>query len=106
MKGVKSTQENIQEAIGGETFEYTKMYPKMLAEAEEESHKQAAMSFNYANQVEVIHANLYKKVLENLGDNEDVVYYVCQVCGNTVENATPEQCPICNSPKRLFKKVE
>ena len=29
MKGVKSTRENIQEAIDGETFEFTKMYPKM-----------------------------------------------------------------------------
>lgn len=106
MKGVKSTEENLQEAIDGETFEFTKMYPKMLAEAQEEGKKQAAMSFDNANQVEEIHANLYKNVLENLGKKErKVVYSVCQVCGNTVEEA-PEKCPICNSPKKLFKKVE
>ncbi|MBC8462694.1 MAG: rubrerythrin family protein, partial [Deltaproteobacteria bacterium] len=87
MKGVKSTEENLQEAIDGETFEFTKMYPKMLAEAQEEGNKQAAMSFDNANQVEAIHASLYKDVLENLGQNEYVVYYVCQVCGNTVEEA-------------------
>ncbi len=105
MKGVKSTEENLQEAIDGETFEFTKMYPKMLAEAQEEGNKQAAMSFDNANQVEEIHASLYKDVLENLGQNEEAVYYVCQICGNTVEEA-PEKCPICNSPKKLFKKVE
>ena len=105
MKGVKSTEENLQEAIDGETFEFTKMYPKMLAEAQEEGNKQAAMSFDNANQVEEIHASLYKDVLENLGQNEEAVYYVCQICGNTVEE-TPEKCPICNSPKKLFKKVE
>jgi rubrerythrin len=106
MRGVKSTQENIQEAINGETFEYTKMYPKMLAEAKEEGDKAAATSFDRANQVEAVHAALYDKILGNLGNNEDVVYYVCQVCGNTVEQEPPENCPICNSPKRLFKKVE
>jgi len=106
MKGVKSTKENIQEAIEGETFEYTKMYPKMLEEAKEEGNKQAAMSFDNANQVEEIHATLYKKVLENLGDNEDIVYYVCQVCGNTVEKEPQEKCSICGAPKKLFKKVE
>jgi rubrerythrin len=106
MKGVKSTQENIQEAIDGETFEYTKMYPQMLEEAKEEGDKAAATSFDQANQVEAVHAALYKEVLANLGNNEDVVYYLCQVCGNTVEKEPPEKCPICNSPKRLFKKVE
>jgi rubrerythrin len=106
MRGVKSTQENIQEAINGETFEYTKMYPQMLEEAKEEGDKVAATSFDRANQVEAIHASLYKSILENLGNNEDVVYYVCQVCGNTMEQEPPEICPICNSAKRLFKKVE
>jgi rubrerythrin len=106
MKGVKSTKENIQEAINGETFEFTEMYPQMLAEANEEADKVAALSFEYANQVESIHASLYKKALENLGNNEEVVYYVCQVCGNTVENEAPERCPICKSPQRMFKEVE
>ena len=106
MKGVKGTEENIQEAISGETFEFTKMYPQMLEEAKEEGHKDAAMSFDNANRVEEIHAALYKQALENLGSNEDVVYYVCQVCGNTVEKEAPKKCPICHSPKKLFKKVE
>lgn len=106
MKGIKSTKENIQEAIDGETFEFTNMYPKMLEDAQEEGNKVAEISFDRANQVEEIHANLYKKVLENLGNNKEVVYYVCQVCGNTVESKAPDRCPICNSPKRMFKKIE
>ena len=36
MGGVKGTKENIQEAIGGETFEFTKMYPQMIEEAKKE----------------------------------------------------------------------
>ena len=68
--------------------------------------KGALRSFNFANDVEKIHAALYKKALENLGKNPEVDYYVCQVCGNTVEGEPPDKCPICGAPKKMFKKVE
>ncbi len=103
--GVKSTKENIQEAINGETHEFKAMYPAMLAKAKEEGQKQAEISFDYANQVEKIHAALYEKAMDNLGKNQEVDYYVCLVCGNTVEGKAPEKCPICNSPASKFIKV-
>ena len=105
MGGVKSTKENIQEAIGGETFEFTKMYPEMIEEAKKEGNKQAQQSFEFANKVEKIHAELYQKALNNMGKNEAVDYYVCQVCGNTVENAAPDKCPICGASKSMFIKI-
>ena len=105
MGGVKSTKENIQEAIGGETFEFTKMYPQMIEEARKGGNKQAQQSFEFANKVEKIHAELYQKALNSLGKNEAVDYYVCQVCGNTVENAAPDKCPICGASKAMFIKI-
>ena len=30
--------------------------------------------------------------------------YVCGVCGNTVEGAPPDKCPICGAPKEKFFK--
>jgi rubrerythrin len=106
MKGVDITGANLNEAISGETHEYTKMYPAMIAEAEKEGQKEAAMSFKNANAVEEIHAGLYRKALDNLGGNEEVDYYVCQVCGNTVEGKPPDVCPICASPKKMFEKID
>lgn len=106
MGGIKSTKENIEEAIEGETQEYTKMYPKMLLEAETESNKQAVQSFDLANKVESIHASLYQKALDNLGNNESVDYYVCQVCGNTVENNAPDKCHVCGAPSSMFTKID
>lgn len=103
--GAKSTKENIQEAIAGETHEFKKMYPEFLAKAKAEAIKPAEMSFDYANQVEKIHAALYEKALANLGKNEAVDYYVCPVCGNTVEGKAPDKCPICNVPGSKFVKV-
>ena len=103
---IKSTKENLQTAIGGETHEFESMYPQMISDAEKERIKGALRSFNYANEVEKIHADLYKKALDNLGKNENVDYYVCQVCGNTVEGEAPDKCPICGAPKKSFKKIE
>lgn len=109
MGGIKSTAENLQEAIKGETFEFTKMYPEYLEVAGEEGNKRASWSFNVANQVERIHAGLYKAAAEAIKKGKDlkrVDYYICQVCGNTVENEPPEKCPICNAPARSFLKIE
>jgi rubrerythrin len=104
--GIKSTKENLDEAINGETYEFQKMYPQMIEDAKAEGNDAALRSFNFANEVEKIHAELYKKALENLGKNPDVDYYVCQVCGNTVENEAPEECPICGAKKQAFKKID
>jgi rubrerythrin len=103
---IKSTKENLEAAIDGETYEFQSMYPKMIEDAKSEGNKQAEISFNYANAVEIIHAELYKKALENLSSNPDVDYYVCQVCGNTVEGEPPDKCPICGALKKMFKKIE
>ena len=103
---IKSTKENLEAAISGETYEFEDMYPRMIEDAKSEGNRRAEISFNYANAVEKIHAVLYKKALEDLGKNEEVDYYVCQVCGNTVEGEPPDRCPVCNSLKKMFKKIE
>lgn len=106
MGEIKSTGENLQSAIEGETFEFNEMYPAYIEEAKKEGNRDAAWSFNMANQVEKIHAGLYQKALENLGSNEEVDYYVCKVCGNTVEGEAPEKCPICGALRSEFEKVD
>lgn len=103
--GIGSTEANLREAIAGESHEFTKMYPQMIREASEENFEEALDGFTYANAVEKIHADLYQKALTNLGKNEAVDYYVCQVCGNTVEGEPDGPCEICGSPKTVFKKI-
>lgn len=103
---VKGTKENLGQAIGGETHEFQSMYPKMIDEAKAEGEKGALRSFNFANEVEKIHAQLYHKALNELGNNKETDYYVCQVCGNTVEKEAPGKCPICGAPKKMFKKID
>ena len=109
VQGIKSTKENLQTAIGGENHEFTEMYPQFIKEANNESEKKAADSFDLANKVEQIHYGLYQDALSKL-DKEATMelkpFYVCQYCGNTVEGEAPDKCPVCGAPKKMFKLIE
>lgn len=104
--GVKSTRENLEAAIAGETHEFESMYPAFIEAAKAEGNTGALRSFSYANEVEKVHAALYKQALEALGSNVDADYFVCQVCGHTVADEAPDECPICKSKKQAFKKMD
>ena len=103
---VRSTKENLMDAIAGESHELKSMYPQMIAEAKTEGRDGALKSFNYANEVEKVHAALYQKVLDSLGRNADTDYYVCSVCGYTADGSAPDVCPVCGSKKQAFMKSE
>ena len=106
MGGIKNTAENLKAAIAGETFEYTEMYPEMMKTAQTEEDKNALRSFTYANEVEKIHAALYQKAVDNLDNLPEADYYVCNVCGYTVENEAPDVCPVCSAKKQAFFKTD
>jgi rubrerythrin len=106
LNGIKSTKENLEAAIRGETFEFKNMYPQMIQEAEEEENRGALRSFKLANDVEKVHAELYQKALDNLGSNEEVDIYVCDICGYTAEGEAPDECPVCKVKKQAFKKID
>jgi rubrerythrin len=108
MQGVESTEKNLQTAINGESQEFSEMYPAFINDANAESEKKAADSFDLANRVEKIHHKLYTDALGNLkgaAEAELKPFYVCQVCGNTVEGEAPDQCPICKA-RKSFKLVD
>jgi rubrerythrin len=107
LKGIKSTKENLQEAIEGETHEFKKMYPEMIETAKAEGQKDAVRSFNFANEVEKVHAQLYQKLLDGLGKpQENYPFYICPVCGYTAEKTPPGTCPVCGAKGEMFKKIE
>jgi rubrerythrin len=105
---VKSTVENLGTAVSGETYEFKSMYPQFIEDAKKDGNKKALQSFDYANKVEQIHANLYQKALDALKNNRElpkVEMQVCPVCGNTFEGTAPDICPICATLKEKFIKI-
>ena len=93
--GVASTLDNLKE-----------MYPPMIEEAKAKGFKAAERTLAYANEVEKVHAELYEKALANLGKNEACEYWVCKVCGNTLEAEPQEPCTVCKAAKMAFFKVD
>lgn len=103
---IKSTEENLKTAIAGEHYENSEMYPAFIKDAEAEGDKKALRSFNFANEVEKIHEELYRAALETLGKaGETYNYYICPVCGYTHARTAPESCPVCGCPGIKFEKV-
>ena len=102
---IGNVEENLKAAIEGETFEFTKMYPAMIAEAQTEGQSVPARWFEYASAVEEGHAALYKKALENPKAFDNTEIYICSVCGYTTEKEPTEKCPVCNSAAKVFHKV-
>jgi rubrerythrin len=107
MDGVKSTAENLKEAIGGETHEFTSMYPPMVEQAQADNHKAKHM-FAYAAQAEAVHAKLYKLALEAVAQGKDLTetkFYLCPVCGHIELGTPPATCPICGTKAEKFVQV-
>lgn len=107
LNGIRTTKENLQTAISGETHEFKSMYPEMIEAAKAEGQKVAERSFHFANSVEKVHAQLYQKLFDSLGTSqENYPYYICPVCGYTAEKEPPGTCPVCGAKGDMFKKVE
>jgi rubrerythrin len=107
MGGVGSTLDNLKEAMGGETYEYTEMYPPMVTQAEAEGHRGKNM-LKWANAVEKVHADLYKQALEALQAGKDLSVmeiYLCPVCGHLELGTPPEKCPVCGALGAKFQKA-
>jgi rubrerythrin len=107
LDGIASTAENLKAAIGGETYEFTEMYPPMLATAEAEGHKAKRM-FGYAVKAEAVHAKLYQAALEAVQQGRDLAetqFYLCPVCGYIEFGTPPEECPICGAKKSRFTQI-
>ncbi len=108
MGGVRSTAENLQSAIEGETHEFTEMYPPMLKQAEVEKHVAKRM-FGYAVKAEAVHARLYKMALEVVKQGKDLSeskIYLCPVCGHIELGQAPVACPICATKADKFVQVQ
>jgi len=107
MKGIGSTEENLKDAIEGETYEFKSMYPDMMEEAKAEGENAALRYFGFANEAEKIHAALYTQALEADSDVfADAEFYICSVCGHTTDGKPEDKCPICNAAPKAYQKVD
>lgn len=103
---VKSTKENLEDAVKGESYEVATMYPDFIKAANDEGVNIAMISFNYAFQTEKKHKAMYENALEkfNSGKENELssLYMVCPTCGNTYDSQAPKRCGISMTPRERF----
>ncbi|WP_291125225.1 rubrerythrin family protein [Flavobacterium sp. UBA6031] len=106
---VKTTAENLKDAIAGESYEISTMYPEFLKNANTAGNQLSLMSLNYAYKTEQKHKPLYEKALAALQNNTvkslPTVYYICPTCGNTYDTNAPKRCGISMTSSEKFIKI-
>ncbi|HPO11799.1 MAG TPA: rubrerythrin family protein [Candidatus Hydrogenedentes bacterium] len=105
---VKSTKENLEAALKGESYERDTMYPAFIKQAEADKNQKASRTFNWAISAETEHAKLYQEALGNLdawkaGPKE---FIVCQKCGYTTAKTDIKQCPVCSNPRSKMDAIK
>ncbi len=107
---IKTTAENLQAAIDGETYEATTMYPQFLVDSKAENATKATKSFTWAYDTEKKHQKFYQSALAALNAQIEttlpVQYAVCPTCGNTYDNKMVDaKCAFCQTKQEKFIEV-
>jgi len=106
LKSIKTTSENLEEAMAGEMHEFKTTYPSMIADAKAERKPGPEISFSHASEVEKVHHALFKKALQNPDKFPVRDYYICYACGYIVAGKPQAKCPVCGAVKKSFHKVD
>ena len=92
---VKSTADNLQASVSGETYEQTDMCSSFLTQAQLDRYVPAIVNFENALRTKTEHAKFFAEALKDLDSlkgSEQHTYYVCTVCGFTTTNLDFTKC--------------
>ena len=109
LEGIGDTAANLKEAIAGEHYETTEMYPTFAKEAEEEGNMEAVRLFSQIAKVEKHHEERYRRLSEmvetgTVYKREKPIRWKCSKCGYIVEGTEPPpKCPACKHPKEFYE---
>ncbi len=111
---VKSTLDNMRDALESEEHEIAEMYPGVLKEALRKRNRTVIRAFTWAMEAEKSHALLYGEAVALLeaGRSDSWIevareFYVCPECGYTAETRKRDDlCPVCRCSQERFEAVE
>ncbi len=100
----------LENAAGGEHYEWTEMYAHFAKTAREEGFDNIASLFDMVGNIEKEHEERYRGLIEliNSGrvfteDGETV--WICRNCGHLHHGSeAPEYCPVCKKPQSYFER--
>ena len=106
---IGNTAENLKAAADGELLEWGTLYKDSAETARKEGFEKVALQFDEIAKVEMHHESRYRKLLDNLNNNnvfkknEKVIWH-CRNCGFVLEGIqAPQKCPACDHPQAFFQ---
>jgi rubrerythrin len=106
---IKDTKSNLEAAAAGENMEWTTLYADFAKTAKDEGFPEVARSFENIAKVEKFHEARYRKLINNVSNNEvfkkkPTVKWHCINCGFVIEGAeAPKECPACKHPQSFYE---
>lgn len=106
---IKDSKTSLEEAAAGENMEWTTLYQDFGKTAKDEGFAEVARSFEQIAKVERFHEARYRKLINNLANNEvfkkkSPVKWHCINCGYVMEgNDAPKECPACKHPQAFYE---
>lgn len=106
---VGDTKSNLEAAAAGENMEWTTLYSDFARVAKDEGFPEVARSFEQIAKVEMFHEKRYRKLADNIAQNEvftkkATAKWHCINCGYVHEGAdAPKECPACLHPRSYYE---
>lgn len=106
---IPSTEENLQDAVNGENYEWTEMYSQFAETARQEGFTRIAMLFELVGKIEKEHEERFKVLLERLKDKtvfsrDGDVVWICRNCGHIhFGKVAPNACSVCGKLQSYFE---
>ena len=113
---VGTTRENLLVAANGEAHSVDGFYPRLLERITPEGHEDAMTAVRFAWETEKQHRDKIRQIqrwspafFEQVAseiDRKSGQYFVCQICGNTVNVVPTPRCPVCRNASTHFRHIE
>ncbi len=107
--GIGETVGNLEDAAGGEHYEWSDMYAEFAKVAREEGFDWIAKLFDGVASVEKEHEDRYRKLIANIDgglvfSKDGDAIWQCRNCGYIcIGPKAPDICPVCAHPQSYFQ---
>jgi rubrerythrin len=113
---VSSTRDNLMKAANDEIDDIDSFYPDMIKQVNPEGVQDVITFATFAWESEKQHRDVlmkiqrwapwfFEKVAKTIDEKTDQ-YFVCQICGSTMDEIPPGKCPICHFSVQHYRKIE
>jgi len=113
---ISDTQTNMNVAAIKELEKINEFYPEILKDLSSEPHDQAIINCMYSWKSHKQHEEIINDLKKYSGiffgslakkiESMRLKYYVCEICGSTVNEKPAIPCEICNYPRYHYKKLK